>query len=378
MNIPVGPIDLLILQGSPFCNIDCKYCYLPNRRDTKKISLDTVEKAVRNVFADRLVKKEFSIVWHAGEPMALPITFYEEVCSMLERVVPPGYTVHQHIQTNATLINAEWCAFFKRSGMIVGVSIDGPQFIHDANRLSRAGRGTYEKVLHGIQLLKEHGIPFSAIAVITSLSLDYPAEIYDFFEKLGPRSLGFNIDEEDGANQKSTIQAEQEQKLKRFWAALYDLQLRKDHYVHIREIFGFNEMLLKTDFGKNYLPFGQMVTPLKIITIDTEGNFTTFSPELIGMKDERYGDFTLGNVHRLGYREALESEKFHRMFREIMTGIRMCSETCDYFKMCGGGAPSNKLYENKSFATTETRYCKYSRQMIVDSILGKMEESLTD
>ncbi|HVZ96125.1 MAG TPA: cyclophane-forming radical SAM/SPASM peptide maturase GrrM/OscB [Chitinophagaceae bacterium] len=378
MNIPVGPIDLLIIQGSPFCNIDCKYCYLPNRQSTKKISLDTVEKAVRNVFADRLVKKEFSIVWHAGEPMALNIEFYRQVLEMLDKIVPQGYKVNQHIQTNATLINQEWCDFFRHSNMIVGVSVDGPQFIHDANRLTRSGKGTFEKVMRGINLLKENNIEFSAIAVITALSLNYPVEIYNFFKELGPRSVGFNIDEEDGANQKSTIQSEQEQKLRNFWSTVYELQLQKDNYVHIREIFGFNEMLLKSDFGKHHNPFGQMVTPLRIITIDTDGNFTTFSPELIGMKDENYIDFNLGNVHTHSYRDALQSDKFNKMFREIMTGIKMCSETCDYFKMCGGGAPSNKLYENKSFASTETRYCKYSRQIIVDSILEKMEESLTN
>ena len=376
MNIPIGPIELLIIQGSPFCNIDCKYCYLPNRLSKKKISVDTVEKAVRNVFADNLAKKEFSIVWHAGEPTAISIEFYEEIFQLLKKIVPEGYKVNQHIQTNATLIDQEWCDFFKRSGMIVGVSVDGPQFIHDANRLTRSGKGTFEKTMQGIHLLKQNNIEFSSIAVITALSLEYPAEIYNFFKELGPRSVGFNIDEEDGANQTSTIQSEQEQKLRNFWSTIYDLQLQKDNYVHIREIFGFNEMLLKTNFNKNFTPFGQMVTPLKIITIDTDGNFTTFSPELVGMKDEKYIDFNLGNVHTHGYRQSLQSEKFERMFTEIMTGIKMCSETCDYFRMCGGGAPSNKLYENKSFATTETRYCKYSRKIIIDSILERMEESL--
>lgn len=378
MSVPVGPIELLIVQGSPFCNIDCKYCYLPDRGNKKKISLSTVEIAVRKIFDEKLVKKEFSIVWHAGEPTAMNIDFYEKVTELLERIVPEGYKVNQHIQTNATLINQEWCDFFKSSKMIVGVSIDGPQFIHDANRLTRSGKGTFEKTMEGIGLLKANDIEFSAIAVITSVSLDYPNEIYNFFKELGPRSLGFNIDEEDGANLKSTIQLEQEQKLRNFWSTIYNLQLQKDNYIHIREIFGFNEMLLKTDFEENKFPFGQMVAPLKIITLDTDGNFTTFSPELIGMKDANYVNFNLGNVHTDSFRGILQSEKFNKMFGEIMTGIKLCSETCDYFKMCGGGAPSNKLYENKSFATTETKYCKYSRKIVIDSILDKMEECLAN
>jgi uncharacterized protein len=378
MNILVGPIELLIIQGSPFCNIDCKYCYLPDRANKKKISLATVETAIRKIFDEKLVKEEFSIVWHAGEPTAINIEFYEQVTELLDSIVPDGYKVNQHIQTNATLINQEWCDFFKRSKMIIGVSIDGPQFIHDANRVTRSGKGTYDKTMEGINLLKANNIEFSAIAVITATSLDYPNEIYSFFKELGPRTLGFNIDEEDGANLKSTIQVEQEQKLRNFWSTIYDLQLQKDNYLHIREIFGFNEMLLKSDFEAHKFPFGQMVAPLKIITLDTDGNFTTFSPELIGMKDESYINFNLGNVHTDSFRSILQSEKFNKMFGEIMTGIKLCSETCDYFKMCGGGAPSNKLYENKSFATTETKYCKYSRKIIIDSILAKMEDCLAN
>ena len=378
MNIPVGPIELLIVQGSSFCNIDCKYCYLPDRGNKKKISVATVETAIRKIFDEKLVKEEFSLVWHAGEPTAMNIEFYKEITALLKNIVPDGYKVNQHIQTNATLINQEWCDFFKSSGMIVGVSIDGPQFIHDANRVTRSGKGTYEKTMEGINLLKTNSIPFSAIAVITAISLDYPAEIFNFFKELGPRSIGFNIDEEDGANERSTIQSEQEQKLKNFWATMYDMQMQKDNYLHIREIFGFNEMLLKSDFESNKFLFGQMVTPLKIITLDTDGNFSTFSPELIGMKDESYINFNLGNVHTDSFRGILKSEKFNKMFSEIMTGIKLCSESCDYFKMCGGGAPSNKLYENKSFATTETKYCKYSRKIIIDSILDKMETCLAN
>jgi uncharacterized protein len=378
MNISVGPIELLIIQGSSFCNIDCKYCYLPDRANKKKISLATVETAIRKVFDEKLVKEEFSIVWHAGEPTALDIEFYEKVTKLLETIVPDGCKVNQHIQTNATLINQEWCDFFKRSKMIVGVSIDGPQFIHDANRVTRSGKGTFDKTMQGINFLKINNIEFSVIAVVTANSLDYANEIYNFFKELGPTSLGLNIDEEDGANLRSTIQAEQEQKLRNFWSTMYDLQLQKDNYLHIREIFNFNEMLLRSDFERQQVYFGQMVSPLKIITLDTDGNFSTFSPELIGMKDESYINFNLGNVHTDSYRGMLESEKFTRMFGEIMTGIRLCSETCEYFKMCGGGSPSNKLYENKSFATTETKYCRYTRKIIIDSILEKMEDCLAN
>lgn len=376
MTLPAGPLDLLIIQGSAFCNIDCKYCYLPNRLDKTRIKIETVEAALRRLVNENLLQKEFSIVWHAGEPLAVPLEFYKEVCRLIKNIIPADIKVHQHIQTNATLITQEWCDFIKEYGIIMGVSIDGPAFLHDANRITRSAKGTFEKTMKGVQLLRDNDIEFTVIAVITDKSLDYPKEIYSFFKELGVRSLGFNIDEEDGANTVSTIQQPLEDKLKNFWKEIYLLQLQPDNYIHIREIFGFNEMLLKGEGLPGNVLHGQMLCPYQIITIDTQGNFTTFSPELIGMKDEQWGDFNLGNVHTDSFREALQTEKFQRIFNEIMKGVWMCRQTCSYYNLCGGGAPSNKLYENKTFASTETNFCRYSRKIIIDSIVESMEEIL--
>ena len=375
MNIPIGPIDLLIIQGSPFCNIDCKYCYLPDRLDKKRISLDTVEAAVKKVFDEKLVRKEFALVWHAGEPTAVPLEFYKSVYEILKRIVPENFKVIQHIQTNATLLTQAWCDFIKEADIRVGISIDGPKFLHDHNRITRSGKGTFDIAMAGVELLKKNNIRFSNIAVLTAKSLDFPIEIYEFFKELAPYSLGFNIDEEDGANTISTIQSEHEQKLRTFWKIMYEMQLQEGNYIHIREIFGFNEMLLNANFDIEENYSGHMLCPLKIITMDINGDFTTFSPELIGMRDERFGNFVLGNIHKDGFRSSLEKDKFKLIFDEISEGISLCKNTCDYFKQCGGGAPSNKLYENKSFATTETKYCKYSKKVIIDSILEVIEDA---
>lgn len=377
MNLPVGPLDLLIIQGSAFCNIDCKYCYLPNRLDKTIIKIETVEAALRKVVEEGLIHKEFSIVWHAGEPLAVPLGLYKEVYRLIKEIVPPDIQVRQHIQTNATLITQEWCNFIKEAGIVMGVSIDGPEFLHNANRLTRSGKGTFDKTMKGVQLLRDNDIEFTVISVVTDKSLSYPEEIYSFFKELGVRSLGFNIDEEDGANTTSTIQQPLENKLKHFWKELYRLQLQPGNYIHIREIFGFNEMLLKGEVQNNSMFLGQMLCPYKIITVDTQGNFTTFSPELIGMKDEEWGDFNLGNVHTHSFRDALQTDKFKRIFAEIMKGVWMCRQTCSYYNLCGGGAPSNKLYENKTFASTETNFCRYSRKVIIDSVVESMEEILT-
>ena len=374
----LGPIDLLIFQSTSFCNLDCKYCYLPNRSLNSKIDIAIIEKTLINVVESGIIKDSFSIVWHAGEPMVVGIDFYRKVNDLVKKIIPKNIKVNQHIQTNAVLINDEWCHFFKESNMIIGVSVDGPKHINDRNRLDLKNRGTFDRVLKGIQYLEKYNIEYSAIAVLTNYSLDYPNEIFDFFSSLkGLRSVGFNVDEEDGINIKSSITENQRSKLKEFWEKIFELQMIEDNYIHVREIFGFNEFFLRTDFNRRKLLSNHMLQPLGIITVDTNGDFTTFSPELIGMEDKTYDDFNFGNVNDNLFSDIGKSEKFQRVFKEIVQGVKKCKIECDYYQFCGGGAPSNKLYENGSFNTTETNFCKFTKQVQVDAFLDVMERNIS-
>ena len=374
----LGPLDLLIFQSTSFCNLDCEYCYLPNRSLNSKIDIEIIERTLNNVIESGIIKDSFSIVWHAGEPMVIGVDFYRKVNELIKNIIPKNITVNQHIQTNATLINDEWCDFFKESKMRVGISVDGPKHINDRNRLDLKKRGTFDRVIKGIQYLEKHNIEYSAIAVLTNYSLSYPNEIYDFFASLkGLRSVGFNVDEEDGININSTITEDQKSKLKEFWERIYELQMIEENYIHVREIFGFNEFFLRTDFNRKKLLSNHMLQPLGIITVDTNGDFTTFSPELIGMDDKTYEDFNFGNINYNLFKDIDKNEKFQRVFNEIVKGIKKCKAECSYYQFCGGGAPSNKLYENGSFNSTETNFCKFTKQVQVDAFLDVLERNIS-
>src|SRR5215469_5335197 len=101
-------VDLLIIQGSPFCNIACTYCYLPERHLTKKITGELVDKIFSRLIESDLIGKELTIVWHAGEPTALPVRFYEETFGIIEKIRPRTTKFFHSFQTNATLIDQQW------------------------------------------------------------------------------------------------------------------------------------------------------------------------------------------------------------------------------------------------------------------------------
>src|SRR5580700_1470841 len=134
-----GPLELLVVQPTPFCNINCSYCYLPDRQSTKRMSASVLEQTLRWVFAGDLVREPFCVLWHAGEPLTVPVAFYENATELLHRLNVSQVPFVQSIQTNATLIDAEWCRFFVEHHVDVGVSIDGPHFLHDRNRRTRQG-----------------------------------------------------------------------------------------------------------------------------------------------------------------------------------------------------------------------------------------------
>jgi uncharacterized protein len=274
------------------------------------------------------------------------------------------------VQTNGLLIDDSWCRFFLESDVRVGVSIDGPQLLNDLHRIDRQGRGTFDRVMAGISHLRIAGVPFSVISVITSDSVNYPDDLYDFYVENGIKVVGFNIEETEGVNRSNSFAGTD--LAARFQAFLRRIQERadRDNLVRIRELDQFRRRIREPRDTPN-----DQTIALSILTVTTEGDFGTFSPELIDVRSARLGDFILGNV-RNGIRAALSTKKFADLRDEIADGVNKCRAECAYFSLCGGGAPSNKYFENGSFDSTETDYCRAMKQAVAEVVLAGLESRL--
>lgn len=381
MNPPGAQLDpwitLLVLQPSPFCNINCDYCYLPNRTSTRRMSMEVLEQAIARTFASGLVKGDLTLIWHAGEPLAVPISWYQEAISVIRRIAPPSPRITHSVQSNGTLINQNWCDFIKRENFSVGLSIDGPAFLHDAHRKTRRGVGTHEAAMRGLKLLRANGIPFHVISVITREALGHAREIYDFFESVGIERVGFNIEEVEANNASSTLDTGEDARVREFYETIFQLQKERRSMV-VREFDAARHKILSgvtlRDFDFPWL--NEQIRPFGIVNVDCEGNFSTYSPELLSMPVEPYGSFSFGNVTRDHFLDALDTPKFQQVLGDIQGGIKRCAATCAYYGYCGGGAPANKYYENGSFSSSQTMYCRYSVQMPLDIVLADMEKDL--
>jgi uncharacterized protein len=368
----VPRIELLVIQPTPFCNIDCRYCYLPNRNSKAVVARETLSNLFSQVFSSGWLEDCLSVVWHAGEPMVLPIDFYRDAFRMIDALRPPEIAITHSFQTNGTLINKAWCNFFIEEQVNLGVSIDGPKRLHDRNRLTRSGQGTFDRTIAGIRLLRQHQVPFHVISVLSMASMLGAQEMFDFYLEEGIQQICFNVEESEGnyvsqSFSDSNIEAAYYRFLAEFWRLSVGAPGK---ITFIREI----EHALRQVIRPKDAPFGnQLVEPFAITSMDWAGNLSTFSPELLGLRNAQYGDFRLGNINRDKLVDLPRQANFAKMLNDIEAGVAMCRAKCEYFTVCGGGEPVNKLAENGTFASTETTYCRVTKMRATDLVLDALD-----
>jgi uncharacterized protein len=377
-----GPVRMLVVQPTPFCNLDCDYCYLPDRGDRRRIAFEVLEAAVERVLESPWFGCGFTLLWHAGEPLMAPISFYDEATERIgqllaRRGLPPS-TIVQSLQTNATTIDAAWCDCFARNGIHVGVSMDGPAFLHDAHRVTRTGLPTHAAVMRGIGWLQRREIPFQVICVLTADALDHADALADFFLEHGIAEVGFNMEETEGANTQSSLdgggagQALVEQRYRAFMGRLWQRSREQPGRLRIREFDGIASIAC----GQARMVQTDMNTPFVIVNVDAAGNASTFDPELLSVATAEYGDFSFGNVLEHSLEALAASDKFRRVAAEIRAGVELCRSSCGHFGLCGGGTGSNKYWEHGRFDCSQTQHCRYRIQLVADVVLDGLEQEL--
>jgi uncharacterized protein len=372
-----SPLQIVMVQSTTFCNIDCSYCYLPHRDQKGRFDAARLPTLLAKLDAAGLVGPQLTFVWHAGEPLSLPASYYDEAIDVVARTIGSRCQVTHSFQTNATLVTPEYCRLFKRPGVKVGVSIDGPAPIHDRYRVTRAGRGTHAGTMKGIEMLKSNGIPFTTISVVTADSLDHADEIFAFLAGLGSADLGFNIDEVEGEHRSTTMQpGNTRSRYEAFLQRLLELSLASPGSPPVRELRHAFATVQGAIFGQQVRSTEN--NPLSILSVGIDGRLATYSPELLDAKHPQLGDLSFGTIEDVEFEGLFEHDRFRRINDEVAAGVRACQQQCGYFDVCGGGAPSNKLAENGTFASTATLYCNLRTKATVDLVQGHLERRMAE
>ncbi len=371
-------ISLVVIQPTSLCNINCNYCYVPDRKDKFIMSYELLETAIAKVLNNSLLSDSIEFLWHAGEPLTVGIPFYEKAVEFMKKHNRFGIKIHNTIQTNGIMLNDKWCEFFRNNDFQVGVSLDGPEFINDLNRVGWNGKSTHNKVMQGISYLKKHNIQFGIIGVLTMESLNYPKEVFDFFYQNEIFSVAFNVEEVENANISSSLSGnvldteEIIRKYENFIYVFYDLQQSHTPRVEVREFTEILSTIQNKISNQNYQRVYTEATDLAVLTIHKNGDISTYSPEFAGMKAEKYNNFIIGNIYNDEIDELYKNKFFLALQSDIHRSIKMCSETCLYFDFCGGASLSNKFSENGTLLSTETMTCKLHVQSLSKVVIDKL------
>lgn len=346
MTKPVGAI----------CNLACKYCYYLEKTNLYK------ENTSKFVMSDSLLEKfieeyinsqtmpQVLFTWHGGETLMRPLSFYQKVVE-LQKKYANGRTIDNCIQTNGTLLNDEWCEFFRNNHWLVGISIDGPQEFHDEYRKNKQGKPSFMKVMQGIHLLNKHQVEWNAMAVVNDYNADYPLEFYHFFKELGCHYIQFTPIVErihphaDGRHLAHVLQKEEKladfsvspEQWGNFLCTIFDEWVKNDVGEYFIQIF---DATLANWMGAQ--PGVCTMAP----TCGHAG-VMEFNGDVYSCDHFVFPEFKLGNIYEKSLIEMMYSEKQIQFGQQKRDSLPNKCKECNYLFACNGECPKNR------FLTTE-------------------------
>lgn len=326
--MPFGrPMYVMAKPVGDRCNLVCQYCYYLGKGSGALMDDALLEEFTRQYIEAQTVPQVL-FTWHGGEPLLKPLSFYERALELQQKYAR-GRHVDNCLQTNGTLLNDEWCRFLRDNNFLVGISIDGPQPLHDTCRLTRRGGASWHDVMRGIGLLQRHGVEWNAMATVNAANVEHPAEFYRFFRQIGCEFLQFTpIVEPDKPD--CSITADQ---WGRFLCGVYDEWVRRDVGRLFVQLF---DATLANWCGEPPGVCSMSPTCGQAAVMEADG--TVYSCDHF----VRPG-FRLGSIRREPLAALLYSDRQLQFGQRKQSSLpRQCRE-CRWLFACHGECPKNRL-----------------------------------
>ncbi len=336
--------QIFVKPASAACNLACQYCYYlkkehlyPDDESFRMPEILLEEYIVQHIEACAEPVVRFS--WHGGEPTVLGLDYFRNIVALQRKHQPSNQHVLNGMQTNGTLLDEEWCRFLAAENFSVGLSLDGPQEMHDRYRLTKGGKPTFGQTMRGYELLQKHGVYNDILCVVNAYNVQYPTQVYRFFKQIKAQYVTFLpmveplLDGEGGVN-RLTVPAEA---WGNFLCTVFDEWVSQDIGRIKVQIF---EEAARTAFGQEHSLC--IFRPIcgDILVIEHNGDF--FSCDHF-VDNEHH----LGNIIETPLVELLESPA-QRAFGQAKLGTlpRYCQE-CEVRAMCNGGCPKNRFIKTQ-------------------------------
>jgi uncharacterized protein len=343
---PGAPIpritSLLIKPASAVCNLDCEYCfYLDRDADpykelpARRMTFDTLERLVESYLFYSYPRSSF--IFQGGEPTLAGLGFFEKLVEFQKQYGRSGQDVSNALQTNGTLLDEHWCRLFREYNWFVGLSLDGPEAMHDLYRYNKQGRGTWQRVVQAVETLQKHQVEFNILCVVSQANVRKAKELYRFFKGLGVDNIQFiPLAEFDAAGQPLPFTIAPEQ-YGRFLVELFDAWWPDRRTMHIR----FFDNIAESLAGLKPSTCTMHETCDSYVVVEYNGDI--FPCDFFVEKPWRLGNILVDSWSEIARRP----RRFE--FAAKKTLAHPDCQVCEYQSICHGGCPKFRAGPQRQF-----------------------------
>lgn len=348
------------------CNIDCQYCFYLHKAELlgqpkqTYMSDDTLALFIEN-YINSQDGDEIVFSWQGGEPTLMGLDFFNKVVQLQKVYAPCNVKIKNDLQTNGILLDDNWAIFLKENDFLVGLSIDGPQALHDKYRVTRSGKPTFERVMAAAAVLRKHQVPFNALTVINRHNVMYPLEVYRFLtQELGATYIQFTPCVEANNFKQTAPQFWQEQMLPIIGTELakpgHPMSVVTDWSVDPDEwgrfLIAVFEEWVNHDLGRVLVNLFEtavaqvMGLPAQICVMAEfcgKGIAVEHDGKVYSCDHYVYPEYELGDIAKDGLNDLVFSTRQEAFGMAKRDNLPSYCLQCSHLKLCWGECPKNRL-----------------------------------
>jgi uncharacterized protein len=339
-NIDTEAFQVLVKPVGAACNLACNYCYYLDKNQlspepgNQRMPDDILEIYIAQ-HIQATTEQTIFFSWHGGEPTLAGLDYFRRIVELQKKHLPENRIVLNGIQTNGTLLNDEWCQFLKKEDFMVGISLDGPEQFHSANRFRKDGRSSFNKAVRGFQLLKAYEIRCEILCVVNAQNAGHPLEIYRFFKSLDARLLTFIplVERLSPDNEQVSERSVQAKGFGEFLCALFDEWETEDiGHVKIQIV----EEALRSAFGLEHSLCVFKPVCGRVSVVEHNGGFYSCDHFV------NPAHF-IGNICEKPLASLLESQEQKAFGQAKLKTLPEYCLKCEVLSMCNGACPKDRF-----------------------------------
>lgn len=343
------PVYVSAKPAGAACNLRCSYCYYLEKEGYHTAGTPTrMSDELLEKFTEQYVHaqpgQQALFTWHGGEPLLLGIDYFRKVLRY-QQPYRRNRQIENVLQTNGTLLNDEWCRFFKENNFLIGLSLDGPEHCHDRYRTNIGGRGSFAQSMHGLELLQKHGVDYNILSVVNDYTVQFPTEVYRFFKSTGSKYIQFSPVVERVDPSSGSLKAGDSIDGKRTEWSVPALEYGR----FLNEIF---DEWVRKDVGETYvITFDATLAgyvgtaPGVCLYADTCGHAAALdlNGDLYACDHYVFPEHLLGNIRNKTITEMMLSDQQIQFGNDKRDRLTEACQKCTYLPLCNGECPKNRI-----------------------------------